>query len=148
MKYPGPSASGVFFVPMPKRHPIRKFAAIYVGGVTGALIRVSLSEAFPHSVDTWPWPTFVVNMVGALLIGYFFVSFRDDHPDRLHHPFLATGVCSTLTTFSAMQLELFEMIDTGETALATGYLASSLAVGYLLLRLGIMVAERRIQAPA
>ena len=51
------------------RHPIRKLAAIYAGGVIGALLRVGLAEAFPHAVDAWPWPTFAVNLVGAFLIG-------------------------------------------------------------------------------
>ena len=45
-----------------RRHPIRKLAAIYAGGVCGALLRVSLGEAFPHGAETWPWPTFAANL--------------------------------------------------------------------------------------
>ena len=59
------------------RHPGRKLAAIYPGGVAGALIRVGLAQAFPPGAGTWPWPTFAVNLVGALLLGYFFALFRD-----------------------------------------------------------------------
>lgn len=120
---------------------MRKLAAIYAGGVIGALLRVGLAEAFPHAVDAWPWPTFAVNILGAFLIGYFFASFRDHTPDRLQHPFLATGICGTLTTFSTMQLELFNMADAGETGLAAIYLAVTLVAGYAALRLGF-VAER------
>ena len=130
------------------RHPIRKLAAIYVGGVIGALLRVGLAEAFPHAADAWPWPTFGVNLVGAFLIGYFFTALGDHEPDRLHHPFLATGICGTLTTFSTFQLELFNMVDAGETALAAGYLAASLTAGYIVLRLGIAAAENREEAAA
>ena len=89
----------------------RKLAAIYAGGVVGALIRVGLAQASPPA--PWPWPTFAVNMVGALLLGYFFALFRDLPPESLRHPFLATGVCGTLTTFSTLQLELYEMVDAG-----------------------------------
>lgn len=117
-----------------------KLAAIYAGGVLGALLRVGLSETFPHATDTWPWPTFAVNLAGAFLIGYFFTAFRDHDPGRLHHPFFATGICGTLTTFSAMQLELFNLVEAGEAGLAAGYLAASLALGYLALRLGVNVA--------
>jgi len=131
---------------MLKRHPLRKLAAIYVGGVVGALLRVGLSEAFPHAVDAWPWPTFAVNLVGAFLIGYFFTSFRDHGPHQLHHPFFATGICGTLTTFSTMQLELFNMVDAGEFGLVISYLAASLALGYVALRLGIATVESRLQA--
>ena len=90
--------------------------------------RVGMAEAFPHGADAWPWPTFAVNLIGAFLIGYFFASFRDHTPEQLHHPFFATGVCGTLTTFSTMQLELFNMVDAGELLLAPARaaLASSL----------------------
>lgn len=132
---------------MPHLTPSR-FAAIYAGGVIGALLRVGLAEAFPHGADSWPWPTFAVNLAGAFLIGFFFTALRDQGPHRLHHPFLATGICGTLTTFSTLQLELFEMVNKEEMVLAFGYLTASLAAGYALLRVGIAVAERRMETPA
>ena len=58
----------------------------------------------------------------------------------------ATGICGTLTTFSTMQLELFNMVDAGEPALASVYLGASLAVGYLALRLGIAIEASRPDA--
>lgn len=125
------------------RHPLEKLAAIYVGGVIGALLRVGLAEAFPYAVDQWPWPTFAVNLAGAFLIGFFFTSLRDHGPERLHHPFLATGICGTLTTFSTLQLELFNMLEAGEAAMAGGYLLASLGFGYLALRAGIASALSR-----
>jgi len=131
-----------------RRHPVRKLGAIYAGGVIGALLRVGLSEAFPHAVDTWPWPTFAVNLIGAFLIGYFFTAFREHPPERLQHPFFATGICGTLTTFSTLQLELFDMVDSGAWLLAVSYLTASLAAGYLALRLGIAVEGSRTREPA
>ncbi len=125
------------------RHPGRKLIAIYAGGVAGALIRVGLARAFPAAAGTWPWPTFAVNLVGAFLLGYFFALFRDHPEENLHHPFLATGVCGTLTTFSTLQLELYNLVDEGETGLALAYLAATLAAGYLLLRAGIALEARR-----
>lgn len=123
-------------------HPRRKLAAIYAGGVVGALIRVGLAEEFPPAAGTWPWPTFAVNLAGALLLGYFFALTRDHPEERLHHPFLATGICGTLTTFSTFQLELYELVDEGETGLAAAYCAATVAAGYLLLRLGIALEAR------
>ncbi len=124
------------------RHPLRKLAAIYAGGVVGALLRVGLAVEFPPPAGAWPWPTFAVNLAGALLLGYFFALTRDHPEERLHHPFLATGVCGTLTTFSTMQLELYELVDRGELGLAAGYCAATLAGGYLLLRIGIAIEAR------
>jgi CrcB protein len=121
---------------------LRRFAAIYAGGVLGALARVGLAEATPHGPGGWPWGTFVVNMAGALLLGYFFARLRDHPEDSLAHPFLVTGICGTLTTFSAVQLELFEMIDSGHLAIAAAYLGATLAVGFLFVRAGIALERR------
>lgn len=124
---------------------LRRLAAIYVGGVFGALARVGLAQATPHGPGGWPWGTFAVNMVGALLLGYFFARLGDHPEDSLAHPFLTTGICGTLTTFSTLQLELFEMIDGGHTALAASYILATLAGGYLCVRTGIAL-ERRPEA--
>ena len=120
----------------------RKLAAIYAGGVTGALLRVGLAQAAPVGPGGWPWATFAVNMAGALLLGYFFALFRDHPEESLAHPFLGTGICGTLTTFSTMQLELLEMVDGGRLGLAAAYCAATLATGYACVRLGIALERR------
>jgi fluoride exporter len=121
---------------------LRRLAAIYVGGVIGALSRVGLAQATPHGPGGWPWGTLVVNMAGALLLGYFFARLGD-HPEKgLAHPFLTTGICGTLTTFSTVQLELFEMIDAGRIGLAVAYLGVTLVAGFLCVRAGIALERR------
>ena len=129
-------------------HDPRKLLAIYFGGVAGALIRVGLAEAASTGPGQWPWATFAVNMAGALLLGYFFALFRDHPEESLHRPFLATGICGTLTTFSTMQLELFEMVEEGYLGLAAAYCAATIAAGYLSLRLGIAAERRRGAFPS
>ncbi len=124
------------------RFELRRFAAIYVGGVIGALARVGLAEAAPHGPDQWPWATFAVNMAGALMLGYFVARLRDHPQDSLTHPFLTTGICGTLTTFSTLQLELFEMVEGGHLALAAAYVAATLLAGFLFVRLGILLERR------
>lgn len=125
------------------RHPGRKLAAIYAGGVAGALIRVGLAQAFPPAAGTWPWPTFAVNMAGALLLGYFFARLQDHPEESLAHPFLGIGICGTLTTFSTLQLELFGLVDGGELGLAAVYCLATVAAGYAFLRAGIGFERRR-----
>lgn len=126
---------------------LRRLLAIYVGGVIGALARVGLAQAFPHGDGAWPWATFAVNMVGALLIGYFVASLRDHPEESVVHPFLTTGICGTLTTFSTLQLELFQMVDGGHLGLATAYVAATLAAGYAFVRLGIALERRPAISP-
>jgi len=125
-----------------RRFELRRLAAIYVGGVLGALARVGLAEAAPHGAGQWPWATFAVNMAGALLLGYFVARLHDHPEDSLAHPFLTTGICGTLTTFSTLQLELFEMVDGGYLGLAAAYVGVTLAAGYAFVRLGIALERR------
>jgi fluoride exporter len=125
-----------------RRFELRRLAAIYVGGVLGALARVGLAEAAPHGAGEWPWATFAVNMAGALLIGYLVARLRDHPEDSLTHPFLTTGICGTLTTFSTLQLELFEMVDGGHLGLAAAYVGATLVAGYAFVRIGIALERR------
>jgi CrcB protein len=124
-------------------HDPRKLLAIYAGGMVGALARVALAEAAATGPSQWPWATFAANMVGALLLGYFFMLFREDSEERLHHPFLGIGFCGTLTTFSTFQLELYEMVDGGYLGLAVAYSAATIVLGYLCVRLGIALERQR-----
>lgn len=124
----------------------RRMAAIFAGGVIGALARVGLAQADPHGAYAWPWATFSVNMVGALLLGYFVAELRDHPEERLTHPFLTTGICGTLTTFSTLQLELFEMVDAGHVGMAGAYVAATLLLGFAFVRLGLRL-ESRVDFP-
>jgi CrcB protein len=124
------------------RHDPRRLAAIFAGGVIGALSRVGLAQALPYAAGGWPWGTFAVNMAGALLLGLFAARLRDHPADSVAHPFLTTGICGTLTTFSTMQLELFEMVDAGRAGLAGAYLAATIAGGFFFIRLGLALEHR------
>jgi fluoride exporter len=124
-------------------HDPRRLLAIYAGGVAGALIRVGLAQAASVGPGDWPWATFAVNMAGALLLGYFFALLRDHPQESLAHPFLGTGICGTLTTFSTIQLELFEMVDGGHLALAGTYCLATVLAGFFFVRIGIGLEQRR-----
>jgi CrcB protein len=114
----------------------RRLAAIYAGGVLGALARVGLAEADPHGATTWPWATFAVNIVGAFMLGAFVAAMRAHPPESPRFALLTTGLCGTLTTFATMQLELFEMLDAVAVGMALAYAAASIAAGLLAVRVG------------
>jgi len=125
----------------------REVVAVFTGGAVGTLLRAALSEAFPHSPTSWPWPTFVVNVVAALLLGYFVTRLQERLPiSSYRRPLLGTGLCGGLSTFSTMQVELLKMIDAGAYALALGYAAASVAAGLLAIHLAT-AAVRRAWSP-
>jgi len=117
----------------------RELGAIFVGGALGALLRAGLAEAFPPTAGEWPWATFLVNLAGAALLGYWFTTLPHTSYRR---PLLTTGFCGALTTFSTVQLELVEMIDAGRLPLAIAYIAASLAAGLGGVQMATAVARR------
>jgi len=119
-----------------------RLAAIYAGGVVGALARVGLAEAVPHAATSWPWATFAVNMAGALLLGCIVAAMRGHRQESHGFALLTTGICGTLTTFATFQLELFDMVDAGSTGLALGYAVATIVGGLLLVRTGLTVGAR------
>jgi fluoride exporter len=121
----------------------RELAAIFVGGVVGALARLGLVEAMTPTPGEWPWATFVANLAGALALGYFTTRLQERLPLSAYgRPFLGTGFCGALTTFSTMQLELLQMLDHGEGALAAAYAATSLVAGSIAVAFGTNLVRR------
>lgn len=121
----------------------REISAIFAGGVIGALLRASLSEAWVVEPGSWPWPTFAVNVLGALLLGYFVTRMQERLPVLpWGRPFVGTGFCGALTTFSAMQLEIFDMVDLGHYGLAAAYVAASITAGMVAVVLSTGLVRR------
>ena len=120
----------------------RELGAIFLGGAIGALLRSGLAEALPSPASGWPWATFLVNMIGTALLGYWFTTLPHT---RYRRSLLTTGFCGALTTFSTVQLELLEMLDAGRLGLASLYLAISVAVGLLAAHASTAIA-RRVEA--
>jgi CrcB protein len=113
------------------RYDSRELAAIFAGGVVGTLARAGLAEALPHNSAQWPWATFIVNILGAFLLGYFATRLQERLPLSAYcRPFLGTGICGALTTFSTMQVELLKMLDGDHYLLAAGYASASVAAGF------------------
>jgi CrcB protein len=109
----------------------RELAAIFAGGFIGAVARAELSEALPAGGAHWPWATFVANIAGAFLLGWFATRLQERLPlSAYRRPFLGTGICGALTTFSTMQLELLRMLDAGSVDLALAYASASIALGF------------------
>lgn len=121
----------------------RELAAVFGGGIVGALARYGLAEAFMPAPGHWPWATFIANVAGTFALGYFVTRLQERLPlSAYRRPFLATGFCGALTTFSTMQLELLRMLDRSDLALAAGYTAASLAAGFAAILLATKLVRR------
>lgn len=127
---------------MPNYDP-RELAAIFAGGAVGALARAGLSEWLTHSATSWPWATFIVNVVGTFMLGYFATRLQERLPlSAYRRPLLGTGACGALTTFSTLQLELVRMLDHGRVGLAAGYAAATVIAGFLAVAASTAMVRR------
>ena len=120
----------------------RELAAIFAGGFLGAAARAEVAQLLPHRAGAWPWATFAVNVAGAFLLGYAVTRLQERLPlSAYRRPFLGTGVCGGLTTFSTMQVELLQMLDAGRAGLAVAYAAVSILAGFA----GVAVATNLVR---
>jgi CrcB protein len=121
----------------------REIVAIFAGGALGTLARAALAEAFPHPAASWPWPTFIVNISAAFLLGYFVTRLQERLPlSSYRRPLLGTGLCGGLSTFSTMQVELLNMLGAHAWGLAAGYAAASVTGGYAAIHLATAMVRR------
>jgi fluoride exporter len=113
------------------RFDAREVAAIFAGGFLGGIARAELGVAVTSDPGHWPWATFAVNIAGAFMLGWFVTRLQERLPvSAYRRPFLGTGFCGALTTFSTMQVELLQMLDAGHIALAAAYAATSIVLGF------------------
>ena len=122
----------------------RLLLAVFAGGVVGALLRASLEQAFPASGRDWPWTTFAVNIAGTIVLAGA-VTVLQEHlpPSTYRRPFVGTGLCGALTTFSTLQVEVIELARNGHGALAVAYLTTSVVVGLVAVHVLTGLARRR-----
>ena len=125
------------------RPDARELAAIFAGGFIGAAARAEVGVALVSDPGHWPWATFLVNIAGAFMLGYFVTRLQERLPvSSYRRPFLGTGVCGALTTFSTMQVELLQMLDAGRVALALSYALVSIVLGFSAVLLATNLVRR------
>ena len=121
----------------------QELAAIFVGGFLGTIARAALAQSVAVRPDRWPWATFVVNILGAFLLGFVITRLQERLPPSMYgRAFLGTGICGALTTFSTMVVELLAMIEGDHWALASGYAAASVGCGLAAIFLSTKLVRR------
>ena len=104
--------------------------AVGLGGFVGAVCRYLIGLISVHETMLFPIKTFVINMIGCIVIGCIVVSVSKHvswNPQVLL--FMKVGVCGGFTTFSTFALETTDLIKGGHLGVAVSYILLSVLVG-------------------
>lgn len=120
-----------------------KWLSLVVGGIIGTVARYILAgTVYQFFGATFPYGTLAVNLIGCFLIG-FLAALSDEK--FLLSPnmriLLMVGFCGAFTTFSTFMLETANLMKEGESLRAFTNVAASVAIGFILFRAGVLLAE-------
>lgn len=122
---------------------LRTVLIIALGGAIGSAFRYLthiLLQKYYYSI--FPLATFVVNILGCLLIGLFVgVIEKNELANSNLKWFLITGICGGFTTFSAFGFENYTLLQNNQYGLAFLYIGSSVVLGLLAVWMGISLAK-------
>lgn len=122
---------------------LQAILAISLGAVPGALSRYYLTVLFAQWFGiAFPYGTFVINLSGSLLMGFFTTLALErviTSPDL--QLLITTGFLGSYTTFSTYTLDTSALLRSGSRAKAFGYWAGSFVFGGICFEIGIALAR-------
>lgn len=118
---------------------------VVAGGIAGAPARYALGTVLP-APGGWPLPTLLINLAGALALGFLLEGLSRRGPDtgrlRILRLLIGTGFIGAFTTYSTLAVDAVHLLDAGRTLDAGLYLAASLFGGAGATLAGIWLAAR------
>lgn len=116
---------------------------IAIGGAFGAVARFYFSTLiYNKTQQSFPYGTFLVNLVGCFLLGLFYSLFLEKYDVNPQIKSMITiGFLGAFTTFSTFSLEAFNMIKEGNIKISFLYAGGSIFLGIFFVWLGIGVVD-------
>jgi CrcB protein len=116
-------------------------AYVALGGALGALARYGISGwVYDRLGEAFPWGTFVVNVLGCLLLGLVIRWLQVSSVSPGLRPFLTIGLLGAFTTFSTFSFETVALLQEGQWLRAGLYAGGSVALGLIAMVAGMALA--------
>ncbi|RYY76577.1 MAG: fluoride efflux transporter CrcB [Gammaproteobacteria bacterium] len=121
-----------------------QWLAIAIGGALGSMLRfASVSYLTPLFNFKFPIGTFIVNIIGSLLIGVLYVLLVEkNNLSPLYRLFFITGLLGGYTTFSAFSLEMLQLWQSGHVVNSMAYAIGSVILGLLAAFFGMWITQK------
>jgi CrcB protein len=104
--------------PQRRRRGMQTYFWIAVGSALGGMARYWCSGMAARLIgETFPWGTLIVNIVGSIVIGFFFTVTGPDgrlFVSTTSRQFVMVGLCGGYTTFSSFSLQTLNLMHDGE----------------------------------
>jgi CrcB protein len=122
---------------------IKQIIIVAIGGAAGSVLRyLATIISIKFYNNNFPIATFIVNILGCLLIGIFIGIFdRYGNFNENFRLLLITGFCGGFTTFSAFSSENISLMQNGNTFLAITYIGLSVIIGLLAVWFGLYITK-------
>ena len=122
---------------------MKQVLLVFLGGGLGSVLRYAISIRLNPILTNFYLGTFLVNILGCLLIGLLCgLSSKQHLISPTTSLLLATGFCGGFTTFSTFALEKYNLLKSGQLMALFVYLALSVLVGILAVALGIYLSKK------
>ncbi len=121
---------------------MQQIVLVFLGGGLGSILRYVLAKNLNGYFQHFFLGTFLVNIVGCLLIGVIIgLSFKNNFLSENQTLLLSTGFCGGFTTFSTFALEKHALLGDGQFGYFILYTLSSITIGILAVALGLWLAK-------
>ncbi len=121
---------------------MKQLLFVFLGGGFGSVARYIVSKYLNSSESGIPYGTFLVNVLGSLLIGVILgLALKNEALNQNQTLLLATGFCGGFTTFSAFAYENQLFLKSGDFMQFAIYTIASIVVGLLAIFLGLYLVK-------